>query len=192
MDHADNAQLVYSVVILVALVIGYFTSQRHSNAPTIQYALTWIGIFFVLVIAYSFKERIMGELVPSRAISEQGQLVIRQSKDNHFYIDILVNGKQINFLVDTGASDIVLNTNDAVAVGLDLNRLKFNKIYNTANGQVRGASARVGRMQIDKVIFNDVPVSVNEGELNVSLLGMSFLDRFQSFKIDGERLYLEY
>ncbi len=192
MQGSDNAQIVYFVILLVAISVGYFTSARHQNKPLLQYALVWVLIFMVLIIGYSFKDRLMSELIPSKAIDANNILEIRQSKDDHFYLDALVNGKQIRFLIDTGASDIVLNSEDAVTAGLDLGRLNFNKIYNTANGQVRGASAKVGTIQIGKVIFRDVSVSVNEGQLDISLLGMSFLERFKSYKVDGDRLYLEY
>ncbi len=192
MNHSENAQIIYLVVLLVAISVGYFTSTRNQAKPLLQYALVWVLIFMVLIIGYSFKERLVSEIMPSRAIESQGVLEIRQSKDNHFYLDILVNDKKIRFLIDTGASDIVLNTNDAVTAGLDLKRLNFNKIYNTANGQVRGASAKIGKMQIGKMVFRDISVSVNEGELDISLLGMTFLERFSSYKVDGNILYLEY
>ncbi len=192
MNHSENAQIIYLVVLLIAISVGYFTSTRNQAKPMLQYALVWVLIFMVLIIGYSFKERLVSEIMPSRAIESQGVLEIRQSKDNHFYLDALVNGKTIKFLIDTGASDIVLNSSDAVTAGLDLRKLNFNKIYNTANGQVRGASAKVGTLQIGRVVFRDVSVSVNAGELDISLLGMSFLERFNSYKVDGDKLYLEY
>lgn len=192
MNHSENAQIIYLVVLLVAVSVGYFTSTRNQAKPMLQYALVWALIFMVLIIGYSFKERLVSELMPSRAIESKGMLEIRQSSDNHFYLDVLVNDKKIRFLIDTGASSIVLNSKDAVTAGLDLGRLNFNKIYNTANGQVRGASAKIGKMQIGQVVFRDVSVSVNEGELDISLLGMSFLERFSSYKVDGDKLYLEY
>ncbi len=192
MHNNDYAQIAYSIAILVFLVSGYVASSRNRNAPTIQYALVWVGIFLVLTLAYSFKERISAELLPSRAVNKGGHLVIGQSDDNHFYLDVLVNGRKIKFLIDTGATGITLNKKDAQNSGIDLNALEFDRIHNTANGQVFGASVKIDSMQVDSVVFKDVWASVNGGDLDVSLLGMAFLDRFKAYRVEGDKLYLEY
>jgi aspartyl protease family protein len=83
-----------------------------------------------------------------------GNMEFRISSDGHFYINTLTNNKRIRFMLDTGATDVVIPRRTAEILGFDLNKLKFTKIYNTANGQVRGAPITIKTMQIGNFNFN--------------------------------------
>ncbi|MDR0296627.1 MAG: TIGR02281 family clan AA aspartic protease [Rickettsia sp.] len=67
-------------------------------------------------------------------MNKQGELVISCSNDGHFYINALVNGVKIKFMIDTGASDVALTTSDAKMLGFDLSKLNYTRTYSTANG----------------------------------------------------------
>ena len=76
------------------------------------------------------------------------QIIVSIASDQHFYIRTQINGVTIKFLIDTGASDVVLSSTDAKKIGINLKKLKFTKQYNTANGTVFGANIRLKRMRI--------------------------------------------
>ena len=101
-----------------------------------------------------------------------------------------VNGQTVRFLVDTGASDIVLIGEDARAAGIDIDALDYNRPAATANGIAHSASAMVRELKVGSIVFHDVRVSVQREGLGVSLLGMSFLRRLKSFSFGAHKMVL--
>ncbi len=115
--------------------------------------------------------------------------VVRRS-DGHYYLAGTVNGKGVTFLVDTGASDVVLNISDAIRIGIDTESLHFTQQYQSANGLIWGAPYRLDFLKIGSFDFPDVLVSVNDADMGISLLGISFLERFSSYEFKEGKLYL--
>ena len=131
-------------------------------------------------------------LIPSYNWStEAGEIIIARSGDGHFYIDAVVNNVKISFMIDTGASDVALTKEDAQKLGFDLTQLKYTRTYLTANGENKAAPIKLDSVIIGKE-FKDVSGHIGLGDLDVSLLGMSVLERFKGFRIDKELLILNY
>ena len=114
---------------------------------------------------------------PRPAHSKPGAVSFYADRYGQFWIDGNANGTAFRFLADTGATDVVFDIRDARRLGLDVNRLRWDGAASTANGIVRTASARIARLTVGPFTALDVPVSINEGELNQPLLGMAFLRR---------------
>jgi aspartyl protease family protein len=102
-----------------------------------------------------------------------------------------VNGTPVDFVVDTGATDMVLSREDAARIGLDPGDLAYTGIASTANGQVRTARVRLDEVSLGGITDRGVTASVNAGEMSGSLLGMSYLHRFERIEIANGRLILE-
>jgi aspartyl protease family protein len=117
---------------------------------------------------------------------------LSESEGGNFYVFGTVNGTPIRFLIDTGASDIVLSPSDARLIGIPTENLDYSRIYGTANGVGHGAMATVSRLTVGPISFSDVPVSINQAPMDSSLLGMTFLRRLKSFSIRNHRLYLRW
>ena len=97
----------------------------------------------------------------------------------------------MRFLVDTGASTTVLTFADAARSGIDVDALAFNRPVQTANGMAFYAGATLDSLAIGPYRLSDVPVGVMpEGAMDTSLLGMSTIDRFSSWRIEGDRMVL--
>jgi aspartyl protease family protein len=109
----------------------------------------------------------------------------------HVYIDALVNGVSVHFLVDTGATLVSLTQGDARAAGLDPNRLNYTVNTATANGTSRGAPVTLHEVQIGQVPVYDVPALIHQN-LGISLLGQSFLTRLRSYNMQNGRLTLDW
>ena len=109
--------------------------------------------------------------------------MLRRGRDGHFHLTAQVNGAPVRFLVDTGASDVVLTRDDAVRVGLDPARLDFTRRAMTANGPVMTAPVRLDRVAVGELEARTVPAVVGGGELFQSLLGMSYLDGFRRIAV---------
>jgi aspartyl protease family protein len=118
--------------------------------------------------------------------------VVEAGTHGHFVIEAVVNGEPIRFLVDTGASDVVLTPEDAEALGFAQRRLDFSLRYNTANGVVRAAPVSLREVRIGQFSLYDVQAAVNEAPLGISLLGMSFLERLAGYQVDDGRLALRW
>lgn len=197
-ERSDNIQIVTSVIVIGMLVASLLTHRRHSNQPILKYAFYWFLIICAGLFLYSFKdgyedvkERFMTVLMPSKAIDTGGEITIKKSVNGHFMIDAFVNDKPVRFLVDTGASSVVLSLEDAKKVGIDIESLNFNRIVQTASGEGKVANTQVS-IKIGDFIVDDFPVLVNSAPENVSLLGMSLINRFKSFEVNGDTLIFRY
>lgn len=196
---SDSQSMIYYAILLVFLTASFVASGRFKFLQSLKYISLWLGIALVFVILYSyryefssFKDRVLGEISPMSARQDgQGRIVINISKDGHFYVNAKVNGREMRFLVDTGASDVALNLQDARMVGINVKQLNFNRPYHTANGVIMGASTRLNKITLGGVEFYDVDASVNGAQLGVSLLGMSFLKRFSRYEVYQDKLILE-
>lgn len=198
LNNSDWQNFTYSALILVVLVSSLLSRREVSFAKTMKYIAIWAGIALVAVIGYSYrfefsdlKERVIMALNPTAVrVNKEGQMVINLADDGHFYVDVKINGEPVRFMIDTGASDIVLNVNEAKKVGIDVNRLVFNKRYETANGEAYGASVFLDELEIGGVKFNRLRASVNSANMGISLLGMSFLRQFHKYEFYQDKLVL--
>ena len=117
-----------------------------------------------------------------RAGPSTHSLVYRTDQRGHVALMAMVNGAPVRFLVDTGASRVTLTAEDARAAGIDPGGLVFNQRSQTANGLAREAAVTLREIRIDRLPIDNVSAAVNEN-LNMSLLGMSFLRRLKSFEM---------
>jgi aspartyl protease family protein len=201
LDTDATMRLLY-LALLLAFLAGTFGLRRRLLASSLGHLAIWAAIVVALVAVYAYREPLLrfadpviGELMPSRAVrvNSEGveQLVVRRGDDGHFHLDAEVNGASIRFLVDTGASSTVLTSRDAERAGIDTAELSFTSPVETANGRAFYARARLDNLAIGPLTLSDVPVAVMPaGGLNISLLGMSTIDRFAAWRIEGDRMVL--
>lgn len=197
MTEDEIGRLIYLGVILLVLLGSFIGLGRINIGKNIQQAFIWIGIFAMLIIAYGQRDVLQRELFPEQVQlpqitgGAQGQVItLRRSIDGSFRTQIEVNGTPIRFLVDTGATDVVLTQTDARRVGLDPDRLNYSRSALTANGRVGIAPVRLNEVRFAGSVDRNVGASVNQGELGISLLGMSYLGRFKSIEIRGNQMIL--
>lgn len=190
MDSYDIGRLAY-LLLLLAAVGGYFlASGRGSFNKLAQQAAIWGLIFVGAIAGYGLWHDVSRDLAPRQAMVGPGQLEVPRNFDGHFYVTALANGTPINFVVDTGATDVVLTRTDARRAGIDLGALVYSGTASTANGMVRTARARLDTLALGGFTDTAVPIQVNEGEMDTSLLGMSYLRRFDKIEIADDRLIL--
>jgi aspartyl protease family protein len=133
---------------------------------------------------------------PSAAATQQPNpqpnnvAVIERSDDGHFYVNADVNGQLVHFLVDTGATAVVLTMADAKHVGLPFAPERFTVVGRGASGDTRGELITIGRVAIGRKEAFDVKGVVLDEGLDISLLGQSFLSRVGTVVIDGDTMVL--
>jgi aspartyl protease family protein len=196
----QTGQFIYLIVLLFFISSGFLFKGKIKASQALTQLFCWLLITLTIIVLYSFrydfyniKDRLISELFPSHAVRlSDSQVSINISRNNHFYIKLKVNNQNIRFMIDTGASDMVINQKDAKKVGLNLEDLVYNKRYQTANGSTFGASVTLQKIEFGGLIFNNVPASVNNSNMGTSLLGMSFLRNFKKYEFYQDRLILTY
>ncbi len=118
-------------------------------------------------------------------------LVYRANGQGHVVLDGVVNGAPVRFLVDTGATMVVLTKRDAAAAGLTQSDLVFSLRTSTANGVARAAPVTLREVRLGQLSIDEVPAAVAEN-LGISLLGQSFLTRLDSYEMHDGVLTLNY
>ena len=117
------------------------------------------------------------------------EVTLQRSSDRHFYATANVNGRDVRFLVDTGASEIALTEDDARKVGIKFDPEKYELLGEGASGFVRGQYVELDNIQLDGIHENGVKAVVVEGA-NVSLLGQPFLENVDEIVIRKSEMVL--
>lgn len=197
-DNQNLAGVFVSILILLSLLYNFL--KIHGITSLLTKLLLWQFVFFSIITGYAFRfelqdvsDRILAVLMPSHSwTNKKGQIMIARSSDGHFYTSASINNVNVKFMIDTGASDVALSKKDALKLKYDLKKLNYNRSYATANGISRAASITLSQFKIGDKVFENVKAHVGTGELDISLLGMSVLERFKSFNIDKDILILSY
>jgi aspartyl protease family protein len=194
----DFGSLVYKIALLVFLAGTVMMLFRERFTQALTAALLWVVVGLLLVIGYSYRfefhdvaDRVLAELMPGHAISRGRTVEIARANSGDFAISAQINGGRVAMVLDTGASSVVLTRDDAKAAGLPLEVLNYTVNIDTANGRARAAPVTLDRIAIGGLVERSVEALVAQpGQLRMSLLGMSFLNRLQSWEVSGDRLIL--
>jgi aspartyl protease family protein len=186
--------------LMLVLAISALLAQGLNLGRTLKYGLIWLGLGAVLMLGFTFRDelgfaaaRVGSEFAPGAAMQTRpGEMVIARDMDGAFYVLGQVNGAPVRFLVDTGASEVVLSPADARRAGFDVDAMDFSRTFQTANGIGRGAELVADSLSIGSVGRRDVRIAVNQAPMGTSLLGMSFFRHLTSVEIRGDRLYLRW
>ena len=184
-------RLTYLVLLGGAVVFWFFAQARQNKSRTMQHAAVWGLIFVGTVAGIGLWGDIRQSVMPQQSVvTQSGQIVLPRARDGHYYATLQVNGTPIRFVVDTGASQVVLSRGDAERAGIAVQELAFTGIANTANGAVRTAPVRLDSIALGP--FQDARqlVFVNDGDMKGSLLGMSYLQRYAKIEITNGALTL--
>ena len=194
----DFASLTWKIVVLVFLGGAVLMFFRENFMQAVQAAVFWVVVGLVLVAAYTYRfelkdvsERVLAELVPGRAASRGARTIEIARGGREFSLSTQVNGASISMVLDTGASSVVLTQEAAKAAGLPLEVLSYNVTVDTANGRTRAAAVTLDKIGVGGIVERSVPALIAQpGQLRTSLLGMSFLNRLESWEVRGDKLIM--
>jgi aspartyl protease family protein len=144
MDSVATGHLVYLSILGIAVVGWFIAENRYSLGRTVRVALAWGFIFLGVVAGYGLWDDIRDDVAPRQTVfQDAGAVEVPRAFDGHYYLTLAINGVPVEFVVDTGATDMVLTRADAARIGLDPDALAYTGIAGTANGQVRTARVRL-------------------------------------------------
>jgi len=129
---------------------------------------------------------------PREPVSSGRSLTVEASRGGHFAVQSRVNGVFTDFMVDTGASVVVLRETDAANAGMHPTPADYTAVVSTANGKVKAAPVKVDRIEGGGISVYDVQAMVLPDDiLGNNLLGMAFLSRLKRYEVAGGRLVME-
>jgi aspartyl protease family protein len=171
---------------------------RNQLLKALTAALLWAAIGVALLVGYTYRsdlraigDRVMAEVVPGWAAQKGNVVEIARGRGGDFSVRAQVNGARVSMMLDSGASAVVLTQEAAKAAGLPLEVLQYTINVDTANGRTRAAPVTLDRITIGNIVERSVPALIAQpGALRTNLLGMSFLNRLESWEVRGDKLLL--
>jgi aspartyl protease family protein len=191
----DDAVTFLYALGLLALVGSAFAVRKVPIGQTAKMALAWIAIFAVMFVGFALRDdfRALGQRVlnaDNSVVVTASEMRIRKNGDGHFYADAKLNGKNVRFLVDSGATVTTVSEGTARDAGLERNGLA-PVIVETANGMARAWRSRAATLQVGEIDRGDFPVHIMENRGGMDLLGMNFLSTLSAWRVEGEWLILQ-
>jgi aspartyl protease family protein len=192
----DIGSLLLKIALLIfagGLVLVLF---RERLSKALEAALFWVMVGLLLVVGYSYRfelrdvaDRVIAELVPGHVAGHGRNVQVVRGTGGDFAVAAHINGAKITMVLDTGASSVVLTQEAARAAGLPVEVLNYTVNVDTANGHTRAAPVTLDRLAIGGLTERAVPALVAQpGQLKSNLLGMSFLNRLESWEVRGDKL----
>ncbi|SNR26640.1 TIGR02281 family clan AA aspartic protease [Paracoccus sediminis] len=184
----DTMQLAFYGVLLVVIGGAMVFELAGRGGQVLRQVMLWLVIFAGAALAAQWW---MDNNAPRQQVLDGGRIEIPVGRDGHFHLDAQVNGQAVRFMVDTGASSIALGPADARRIGLDPDDLAYVGTAVTANGRVQTAPVTIDEIAIGDIVDRNVRAWVIGGDLDGSLLGMSYLRTFARVSFEGDLLILE-
>jgi aspartyl protease family protein len=194
----DQALRFLYLLGCLVLVASGLAVRRLPLRQTLKMALAWLLIFGAVFLAFTLKDdfaalgrRAYAELRGDNVVSSTAREIrIRASEDGHFYVNGRINGHELRFLVDSGATVTTLSRAAAREAGVQPEG-SFGTIVNTANGSTLFDRGTADRLEIGPITRSAFAVMIarNDGELNV--VGMNFLSTLSAWGVEGQILVLK-
>ena len=188
------------IATVVAIVLSWVGSAmitrdiRFGRFVRTASSLSLVAIFVLVMVQVSRFDPRYGMAVPQLGLPEQvvqgGETRVEMGRDGHFWIAAQVNGEQVDFMVDTGATLTAVSARTADRIGLEPRVGGIPVTLNTANGTISAEIGTMDEMRFGNVVARglDTVIVPNLGETNV--IGMNLLSRLASWRVEGDTLVL--
>ena len=190
------ARLVYLVILAGTLGAYALVASRGRIATRLRHLVLWGLLITGVAAAYGLWDGARLSMAAVQTGDGSG-MSVQRSLDGQFHVTLDITGpsglvQPVRFIVDTGATEMVLTQRDAAKLGFGTGDLHFLGVASTANGVTRTAPVTLTRVDLGVHSAQRVRALVNEGELHASLLGMGYLERFARIEITRDQLRIVY
>jgi aspartyl protease family protein len=193
----DKYSLIQGVIVFSLVLSGFVVSRKDIKiTETVKNIGVWVVVFVALIAVHTYKDEIMSSkfmsnLMPRKAITMQnGSLMLTASQNGHFMVEAKLNSRAIGCLIDTGATNIVIDQIMANTGRINTSTLSFDIPISTANGEGMVAKVRMPLFEVGSIRLENVDIYINKEPMGTCLLGMEFLNRLKSFTIEGDNLIM--
>jgi aspartyl protease family protein len=191
-----NDLMLGGVYILMAimLVLGALMSRREPAAKLLTMAMAWVVIFGAGFVLFTFRDdfgylaqRLKAEALGS-PVTDGEVTRIPMAVDGHFWVQAKLNGRDVKFLVDSGATMTTIDRDTAKAAGVPVSE-KADQFVRTGNGMIRVSSGRADELAVGEIVRRDVGLQVADND-NLNVLGMNYLSTLSRWGVEGRWLIL--
>lgn len=184
-------------LLLLILPISALIARRVPVLRVVLSLVSWAVIAGLLLVVITERERFdpylqyvtrLLKLDDQNVVGEETR--IRMSADGHFWAKVTIDGVNRRMLVDSGATLTALSTDTAAAASLDVKDSLIPIVLNTANGRIQARSATVRVLKLGDIVARDLPVVVSPAFGDTDVLGMNFLSKLKSWRVEGNTLIL--
>jgi aspartyl protease family protein len=191
-----NDVMLGGVYLLMALMLvaGALMTRREPAAKLFTIALAWVAIFAAGFVLFTFRDnfgwvaqRLKAEAVGTPVQTGQ-ETRIPMAIDGHFWVDAKVNGRDVKFLVDSGATTTTIDRDTAQAAGIQISSRR-DQYVRTGNGIVRVASGRADELTVGGITRHGVALQIADND-DLSVLGMNYLSSLSRWSVEGRWLVL--
>jgi len=191
-----NDVMLGGLYLLMAamLVLGALITRREPAAKMITMALAWVAIFGAGFVLFTFRDNLgwVAQRLKSEAVGtpvQQGRETrIPMAIDGHFWVTAKLNGHDVRFLVDSGATMTTIDRATAQKTGVPVSP-KRDEFVRTGNGIIRVSSGRAAELQVGGITRSDVGLQVADSD-DLNVLGMNFLSSLSRWGVEGRWLVL--
>jgi aspartyl protease family protein len=184
--------------LLLVLPLSALVARRVPLARVLFSLLSWaaiIGLGTLLIAQREQFDPYLARIAKILHLEDQSvvgnEVRIRMSPDGHFWARVTLDGVPRRLLIDSGATVTAVSTATADAAGLDARAAAFPMLIRTANGTVAAQTATVRRLRLGDIRADDVAVVVSPAFGDTNVLGMNFLSRLKSWRVEGSTLILQ-
>jgi aspartyl protease family protein len=194
---ADQPLLALAVAAIFLSVLGGTIRGALPSAGRLLQGTGHLGVVAALLLTVAQVARFTtgGDLalpqlgMPTQSV-EGGETRIAMANDGHFWLEASVNGVPRRFLVDTGATLTAISRMTAMEAQLPERSLRHSVNLRTANGVVRARLSTIGELRFGNIVARDLDAVVAPGLGETNVLGMNFLSRLASWRVEGRTLIL--
>jgi aspartyl protease family protein len=191
-----NNMMLGGLYMLMAamLVLGTLMTRREPAAKMITMALAWVAIFGAGFVLFTFRDNLgwVAQRLKAEAVGtpvQQGQETrIPMAIDGHFWVDAKLNGHDVKFLVDSGATMTTIDRQTASGAGVQVSDRR-DQYVRTGNGVVRVASGHAAELTVGGITRRDVSLEVADND-DLNVLGMNYLSSLSRWGVEGRWLVL--
>lgn len=182
------------LLMAIMLVAGSLMSRREKPAKLLVMALAWIAIFGAGFILFTFRDNFGWVTQRLRAeafgtpVHQGSEIRIPMAIDGHFWVEGMINGVPVKFLVDSGATMTTISRGDADKAGVEVTGGR-DQLVRTGNGIIRVSSARADQLNVGGIERTNVGLHVAEND-DLNVLGMNFLSSLDRWGVEGRWLIL--
>ncbi|MFV0321004.1 MAG: TIGR02281 family clan AA aspartic protease [Alphaproteobacteria bacterium] len=182
-------EIVYPLVLLVWFSGGVWAAFRSNSGQFMRIALGWVMVFTAIFFAYNFYQDYKNHRIAQQTEGQMPDFVM-QKKGSHFYTDAYVNNVRVSFMLDSGASMVVLTKQAAQRVGIDVDKINDRVLLSTANGEKLEKVTYVDEIRLGDIIATNIRVAISEEGLDENLLGQNFMSEVSKKVEVGNELRL--
>lgn len=192
----SNSLMLGGLYLLMAimLIAGSLISRREPLGKMLKMVLAWVVIFGAGFVLFTFRDNfsMFGQRLKAEAVGTPVQdgkeTRIPMAIDGHFWVDAQVNGKDVKFLVDSGATMTTIDRETAAKAGVLVTGAK-DQFVRTGNGIIRVSSGRADNIQVGDIVRNDIGIQVADND-DLNVLGMNYLSTLSRWSVEGRWLVL--